>query len=437
MHAVSIPRSALHLNKARVAVKASFPSNMSSQSARTLATVSNRNPVKVAFFGAGGINFGSPEGPWNHSARLEKVLGKDLIVTALIDPVAENRAHVLQDKAQSPAASSYAATAQYDTLEQYLSDLRPELRPDAAIIGVPPAFHGSLKKGANLELQLAKAMPNAFLFVEKPISKTSTEEVHLVGKRLAELESPVGVGYFMRYLQVVGRVKQLIKENDLNVMATTARFFSCYTTIEKEHWWKKSISGPPIVEQGTHLCDLSRFFGGDVDIESVFAHAVEYWEKPGKLSKLPINEKVIPKDDRIPRLTAAVWKYKSGAVGSITHGISLHGSHYSAEIEVMADGWLFRVVDPYNHPKLYVRSPTCEEEQEQQFPEDDPYLTQMAALVETVRAKQKGVRNSELLKAGGILSNWEDGAKSYELTWAIGIASALREKHDGLMEAVV
>lgn len=29
-------------------------------------------PFKVAIVGAGGINFGTDEGPWNHSFRLEK-----------------------------------------------------------------------------------------------------------------------------------------------------------------------------------------------------------------------------------------------------------------------------------------------------------------------------------------------------------------------------
>ena len=29
-------------------------------------------PFRVAIIGAGGINFGTPEGPWNHSIRLGK-----------------------------------------------------------------------------------------------------------------------------------------------------------------------------------------------------------------------------------------------------------------------------------------------------------------------------------------------------------------------------
>ena len=67
------------------------------------------------------------------------------------------------------------------------------------------------------------------------------------------------------------------------------------------------ISCGPIVEQGTHFCDLSRYFGGDVDIDSVVAHSVEWDEAPGKLSKMSIDESKIAPEDRIPRITSATW----------------------------------------------------------------------------------------------------------------------------------
>ena len=63
----------------------------------------------------------------------------------------------------------------------------------------------------------------------------------------------------------------------------------------------------PIVEQGTHFCDLSRYFGGDVDISSVQAHSVEWDEAPGALSKMSIDESKIPPENRVPRVTTAVW----------------------------------------------------------------------------------------------------------------------------------
>jgi len=53
--------------------------------------------------------------------------------------------------------------------------------------------------------------------------------------------------------------------------------------------------------------DLSRYFGGDVDISSVMAHSVEWDEEPGKLTKMSINESLIKPENRIPRATHATW----------------------------------------------------------------------------------------------------------------------------------
>lgn len=41
-------------------------------------------PIKLGFIGAGGISFGTPEGIWNHSERLEKM--PNVQFTAIIDP---------------------------------------------------------------------------------------------------------------------------------------------------------------------------------------------------------------------------------------------------------------------------------------------------------------------------------------------------------------
>lgn len=40
--------------------------------------------IKLGWIGAGGINFGSLEGPWNHAIRMQKQ--KDVQFTAVVDP---------------------------------------------------------------------------------------------------------------------------------------------------------------------------------------------------------------------------------------------------------------------------------------------------------------------------------------------------------------
>jgi predicted dehydrogenase len=68
-----------------------------------------------------------------------------------------------------------------------------------------------------------------------------------------------------------------------------------------------SRSAGPIIEQGTHFCDLSRYFGGEVDISTVNAHSLEWDENAGQLSKMSIDESKIAPQNRIPRVTAATW----------------------------------------------------------------------------------------------------------------------------------
>ena len=52
-------------------------------------------------------------------------------------------------------------------------------------------------------------------------------------------------------------------------LISTDRQSAAYEAIAKPAWWNKSIDMGPVIEQGTHFCDLSRYFGGDVEIDSV------------------------------------------------------------------------------------------------------------------------------------------------------------------------
>ena len=38
----------------------------------------NQAPLKLGFIGAGGVNFGTPEGTWNHAVRLDKLPGQPM-----------------------------------------------------------------------------------------------------------------------------------------------------------------------------------------------------------------------------------------------------------------------------------------------------------------------------------------------------------------------
>ncbi|ORX39941.1 putative oxidoreductase C terminal-domain-containing protein [Kockovaella imperatae] len=369
----------------------------------------------VVMIGAGNIMFGSDEGPWNHSFRFEHKLGPRLKVVALIDPSTARADKVLEGKRQSFVESAYKDTKVFKTIEDYHASVQSKHSPTphAIVVGCPPAYRGGTTKGTDLELHLIKLFPKTAYFIEKPVGTGTVKAAKEVTQELISNGNIVSVGYMLRYLRCVQKMKQIIHDNNLTIMATNARYSAAYEAIAKPAWWNKAIDMGPVIEQGTHFCDLSRYFGGDVDINTVNALSVEFYEKPGKLSKIPIDESKIPPELRIPRLTTAHWKYENGAVGSLTHAVALQGHAYACELEVWADGYHMRLVDPYQAPTLFVRRPGDDHEERHVYTDDDPFFSEVSSFIDAIE--------------GGpdphILSSFEDATKTYELTWAIRLAS--------------
>lgn len=52
--------------------------------------------------------------------------------------------------------------------------------------------------------------------------------------------------------------------------------------------WKNPYTMLTICFNGltAHFCDLSRYFAGEVDLDTVMAHSIEWYEKPGQLTKV-------------------------------------------------------------------------------------------------------------------------------------------------------
>lgn len=113
-----------------------------------------------------------------------------------------------------------------------------------------------------------------------------------------------------------------------------------------------------------------------------------------------VDESAIPEDDRIPRFTSASWKYENGALGHLEHGVALQGTTFSTEFTVckllglvgrrytdlpgaVADGYQLKLIDPYNYPTLHIRRPGNDAEEVHQFPDDDPFFTEMSTFIDT------------------------------------------------------
>ncbi|KAK9346692.1 putative oxidoreductase [Lipomyces starkeyi] len=86
----------------------------------------------------------------------------------------------------------------------------------------------------------------------------------------------------MRYLEVVQKVHLNDQGNNLTVIRVIDRYANAYQRVRKVDWRTKSQQGGPVIEQGTHCCDLCGYIGPKS--ASIRATSVEYYELPGNLS---------------------------------------------------------------------------------------------------------------------------------------------------------
>ena len=228
-------------------------------------------------------------------------------MVGIVDPSAQRVQEVLRQKRESAAALCYADTKYFSNVNEAKSGLANKM-PHLLILGVPPQFRGTSMANRNLETQVIEAFGSSpAIFCEKPVSTARPEASGKIAEMIEKCGSTISIGYMFRYLKVVQKAKKIMEENNIKPLSISARYTSAYTKITKPDWWTKSKQCGPIVEQGTHLCDLMRYFGGEVDLNTVQAMALEHYEDAGKLQKLDVDEDAIPADDRIPRATAAVW----------------------------------------------------------------------------------------------------------------------------------
>lgn len=110
----------------------------------------------------------------------------------------------------------------------------PGRRPHAIFVGCPPAFRGTTDgtKGRDVECQLVQGFPGSGLLIEKPVSTGPVTEAQEVGVRLGEAGVTVSVGYMLRYGAAVRKMKEIIRENGLEVMMTSARYVMGESEVE-------------------------------------------------------------------------------------------------------------------------------------------------------------------------------------------------------------
>ncbi len=368
--------------------------------------------LKIAFIGAGGVNFGGAEGPWDHASRLETIGG--LRVVGIADPDTGRAESILADRRARPSGAIYADARVLPDFRRLLE----QTKPDIAFVGVPPNAHGGTDAPRDIELACAAA--GVHMLVEKPLSNEPPERVQPVADALARAAGGgliVSVGYMFRYARAVAAMQRVLAETPGGVRAVVARYNCAYSEIRKAAWWDVRQSGGPIVEQATHFCDLMRLLAGPVDLASVRATQVP--ATAGDLVDMPVLPdgrtvtETVPAAFRAPQATAAFWRFESGAIGSLAHGALLHRRKYESELEVWGDGLRMVLSDPYGDCRLSIRRPHGEGVEVLNFADDDPYMAEDQALIDAVRRRDPA----------SIRSTYADAMETYELTWAIRRAS--------------
>ena len=269
---------------------------------------------------------GSPEGPWNHSSRLERIFKDsqtELRFVALVDPDVSRAGARISDKCASDeqhVRSAWQSTKVCRNIEEAASHLaasHDDKDVDLVILGCPPHFRGTLQSGKRADLEMLDHFPRAKSYlVEKPVAAVNpfrSTDCDEVAERFASATGATSVGYMLRYNKAIPTVRDILKQNGLTPTCINARYFMAYEYARKLDWWNKSRSCGPVVEQATHFIDLIRFLAGNDNealLVSVRATTVKHTEPAGKLSKLGFDEGVIPPEERVPRVTSAFWKHQ-------------------------------------------------------------------------------------------------------------------------------
>ena len=163
-------------------------------------------------------------------------------------------------------------------------------------------------------------------------------------------------------------------------------------------WWRvQSRSGGMLVEQHTHGVDLMRYLAGEVVSASAYASTALLTD--------------VPNLDIADVSTASV-RFASGAVGSIVNSCALQpgqGSppNLAGPVHVIARDMTVMV----SAASLLVMRPG--QEREETVAEGDPNLKMNRVFVDAVRGGD----------TSAILSDYEDGLRTFELTYACQLSA--------------
>ncbi|MDQ0973611.1 putative dehydrogenase [Neobacillus niacini] len=304
--------------------------------------------VRVGFVGGGGIA----------NVHLQHISKNEMAeVTAICD---------IHEETALQKAKEYGGTAYTNVDEMFEKE-----QLDALFVSVPPFAHGEIEEKA--------ARKGIHLMVEKPLGL----DYQTVAKK-AEIIKQSGIicgsGYCLRYLDTVAKAKEYLQ--DKKTAMVRGHYLSSFVPTPWYREWEKS--GGQLVEQSTHIVDLARYLGGEIN--QVYANM-----------SLQVHHNV--PNINIPDVTSVNFVYDSGAVGHIDSTFAQFDHRMG--IEVMGEEFRL-VIDGVNLTII-------EKDSNQSFKSEvDVYQEQDRMFIEAI---VKGDRNL-------LLSSYEDGLKTLAVTLA-------------------
>ncbi len=255
---------------------------------------------------------------------------------------------------------------------------------DAVYVSLPPFAHG--------EIEHAVLDAKKHLFVEKPVA-IDMVTAREIAAHAREAGVITAVGYQSRYSSAVQAARKTLEGVPIG-LAIAIRMGGLPGTA----WWRvQDRSGGMLVEQHTHGVDLMRYLVGEV--ESVFAYG-----NTQLLTDVP--------DLDIFDVNSVAVRFAGGAVGSIVNTCALQpgqGSpaNVAGSVHIVAKNMTLMA----GAGSLTVMRP--ERQQEEVRAEGDPNLEMNRVFVQAI---QSGDRS-------GILSDYDDGMRTFELTYACQLSA--------------
>ncbi|MDF2668543.1 MAG: oxidoreductase [Paenibacillus sp.] len=222
--------------------------------------------VNVAFVGAGGIA---------HTHFKVLADNEHARMVAVCDVVTENAQKAAQD---------YGMKAYSDVAQMLDSE-----RIDALFLCVPPFAHGELEEMA--------AERGIHLMVEKPVG-LSMEQVTRKAQAIRKGGIIATAGYCLRYHDVVDKAREYLSSREIGMV----RAHHLCGFVQTPWWRVMEKSGGQLVEQATHMVDMTRYLCGDVSAVYGLMNYRMLQDKPGA---------------DIPSLASVGLEFLSGAIGHI------------------------------------------------------------------------------------------------------------------------